>query len=100
MSKFLSVSAFDVGLTSSLTELNITKIPLKSIKITATNTPCNSSTSLFSVLQSSLYWFQLSAGAPANTKTDYRLNGLNYPAAVYSSVAAYPQSQLTKDYLK
>ena len=67
------------------------------------NSSYNFSNHVFSSLtvsQRSLYWFQLCAGVPAKTKTNYSLNGLYYSAVVYSSADSYPADQLTVDTLQ
>ena len=56
--------------------------------------------SSFSVPVSSLFWFHLSVGVPLKSKTYNHLNGLDYPAVVYSSATVYPQDQLCTDTLQ
>ena len=99
---YATVSAFYVGVTSSTVNDYTNKISFNLVNISGTvyNTPYNTLTSTFSVIQSSLYWFHLSAGVPAGSGTNFILNGLNYSAVVYSSAVVYPQDQLTTDTLQ
>ena len=97
---FLTVSAFYVGVTSSSVAAATAIVSFSPIDFVNYETPYNTSSNTFSVAEQSLYWFHLSAGVPANSGVNYRLNGLNYSAFVYSSVTAYPQDQLTTDTLQ
>ena len=96
----MSVSAFYAGVTSPSVGAATEKIHFNLINISALNTPYNMSSDTFSVSQRSLYWFHICAGIPTSSKTNYRLNGLVYPAVVYSSATGYPQDQLTADTLQ
>jgi hypothetical protein len=61
--------------------------------ITTVSSPYNiTSKTVTSVPDSGVYWFQLAAGVPANTQTNTRLNGLQYPVAVVSSTTNYPMT--------
>ena len=100
---FLTVSVFYVGTTSSLTNTNTKNISFTVSNIKASNSlytfSINAASSL-KVPQRSLFWFHLCAEVPANTKTNYCLNGFDYPAVVYSFVDRYPADQLTVDTLQ
>ena len=100
---FVAVLAFYVGMTSSLTFTNTTNISFTVSNIKeyeSSYTVTIQGASLLTVPQRSLYWFHLCGGISANTKTNYRLNGLDYPAVVFSSVDRYPADQLTVDTLQ
>ena len=78
-------------------------IPFVMQNISANNFTCHvlsNISSSFSMVQSSLFWFHLSAGVPAHSKTNYRLIGITYPAVVYSSTTVYNKEQLTVDTLQ
>ena len=95
--------AFYVGRTSSFifAKTNIFSFKLSNIHfINSSDDVSLHAFSSLTISQRSLYWFHFCAGVPANTKTNYRLNGLDYPAVVYSSVNGYPGDQLTVDTLQ
>ena len=95
--------AFYVGMKSSFIHANTRFLSFTTSNINTINSSHNASAHAFSFLtvsEKSLYWFHLCAGVPVRTKTNYRLNGLDYPVVVYSSVDHYPAEQLTVDTLQ
>jgi hypothetical protein len=52
---------------------------------------------LSSLSQPGIYWFQLSAGVPANSGTKVTLNGLAYPLLIYSTATNYPDDIMVAD---
>jgi hypothetical protein len=66
--------------------------------LTNVNSPLDITTGMLSPFsQHGIYWFQLSAGVPANTGAKVNLNGLTYPVVIYSPVANYPDDVMVAD---
>ena len=73
------------------------KLPFSLVSFSNKTSPYSVATSTFSVFQRSLYWFQLCVGVPANTFTYNWLNGLDYPAVIYSTATCYPMDRMSID---
>lgn len=62
------------------------------------NSPYNATTAqLSTVPMSGIYWFQLSAGIPANTATNLRLNGLPYSLTIFTNTTNYAADVIVAD---
>jgi hypothetical protein len=93
-----SPSAFYVGSNMATIAANTANVVFDAPDIATVYSPYNiNSKTLMSVPNSGDYWFQLAAGVPANSQTNTRLNGLQYPVAVVTSTTNYPDDIMVTD---
>jgi hypothetical protein len=91
-------SLFHVGSNKTIIAANTANIVFDAPVTTTVYSPYNvTSKYMTSVPDSGVYWFQLAAGVPANTQTNTRLNGLQYPVAVVTSTTNYPDDVMVTD---
>jgi hypothetical protein len=89
--------AFYIGTSHNTLPPNSLNIAFNKL-LTNVNSPLDLTTGMLSSLsQPGIYWFQLSAGVPANTGTKVTLNGLTYPVVIYSTVTIYPDDVMVAD---
>jgi hypothetical protein len=90
MSVMISVlSAAFYVVTTPIIPANTLNIAFDTIRINR-NSMYNSTTKqISSVSESGIYWLQMASAVPANSTTNMSLNGLTYPAVVYTNSSVY-----------
>ena len=96
---FVEAPAFRIGVLAANVPAGISNIEF-AIEFADENFYYNSTANTFHLFETSLFWFHLTAGVPSQTSAFYKLNGLKFPAAVYSMSTAFPQGCLTVDTLQ
>ena len=92
-------SAFQVGVIIEVSA-GMNDIRFTQTNIASKNPIYDQVSKKFKVLETSLYWFHLSAGIPSHTAANYRINGFRYSPVVYSTSTVFSKDCLTIDTLQ